>query len=69
MAVRSSRREGACLVAKSDSHGVTVTMTHGAVRHSATVGAFIGSYATVNGDLESSNEWEDNAGGDVVREP
>lgn len=55
------------VVVRSDSHGVRVTMTNGAIRHSGEFAAWLGVYSEVNADFETSNTFEDNARG-VYRE-
>ncbi len=52
----------------SDSHGVGVTITNSTLSHSGLYAIYLGLYASVNADLETSNTFSDNASGDVFRD-
>ncbi len=52
----------------SDSHGVAVSITNSTLTHSGLYAIYLGLWADVNADLETSNTFSDNASGDVFRE-
>ncbi len=61
----SGAGEAGMITAKSDSHGVVVNVKNSVVRQSAQWGIWLGGYAQYNADIESSNTFEGNSGGDV----
>jgi hypothetical protein len=60
--------EEAMIHVASDSHGVGVTVTNSTLSHSGLYAIYLGLWAQVNDDIESSNTFSDNASGDVFRE-
>jgi hypothetical protein len=57
--------EAGMITASSDSHGVVISVRDSVVRQSGQWGIWLGGFAQYNGDIESSNTFADNAGGDV----
>ena len=55
------------VAATSDSHGVTLTVRNSTFRHSPLCGLYLGTYATAT--IDSSNQYEDLAGGNVCQQP
>jgi len=60
--------EAGMINASSDSHGVVVSVHDSTIRHSNQFGIWLGYYAQYNDDIESSNTFEGNAQGDVLKE-
>jgi hypothetical protein len=54
--------------ARSDSHGVSLSVTNSTLRDSAQYAIWLGLWAQVNGDIESSNTFSNNASGNVFRD-
>jgi hypothetical protein len=61
--------ENGLIHARSDSHGVALTVTNSTLRNSAQYAIYLGAWAQVNGDIESSNTFSNNALGNVLQEP
>jgi hypothetical protein len=61
--------EAGMITANSDSHGVVINVKNSVVRHSGQWGIWLGHYAQYNADIESSNTFSANAGGNVFFSP
>lgn len=57
--------EAGMINAASDSHGVVLSVKSSVVRGSGQWGIWLGGFASYNADIESSNSFSNNAGGDV----
>lgn len=57
--------EAGMINAASDSHGVVLSVKSSVVRGSAQWGIWLGGFASYNPDIETSNSFSGNAGGDV----
>lgn len=58
----------AAIVATSDSHGVTLSVTNSTIEHSQRHGIWLCVDASANADIDTSNTFTDNTSGDVYRE-
>ncbi|MBU1069646.1 hypothetical protein KJ975_08780 [Myxococcota bacterium] len=60
--------EEAMIHIASDSHGVSVNITNSTLTDSGLYAIYLGLYAQVNADIETSNTFSGNASGDVFRD-
>ncbi|MBU1219443.1 hypothetical protein KKF34_13395 [Myxococcota bacterium] len=56
------------IVAVSDSAGVSISVSDCVLRNSSSAGIFLGLYPSFNNNIETSNVFSDNAGGDLIIE-